>query len=126
MGDKRLSTIERIVHRIEEHIEEWRERDKALKEEAEANRDALWAEAAERERLLAEAIGQETGRGSAEVLAEQERVVFVMHTEEVSRALETFAREGDRLVRVVPGTGRGSHVAAPGVKGTWLVFETSE
>jgi C4-type Zn-finger protein len=55
MGDKRVSTIERIVHRIEEHIEEWRERDKALKGEAEANRDALWAEAAERERLLAEA-----------------------------------------------------------------------
>ena len=126
MGDKRLSTIERIVHRREEHIEKWRERDKALKGEAEANRDALWAEAAERERLLAEAIGEETGRGSAEGLAKQERVVFVMHTEEVSRALETFAREGDRLVRVVPGTGRGSHVAAPGVKGTWLVFETSE
>ena len=126
MGDKRLSTTERIVHRIEEHIEEWRERDNALKGEAEANRDALWAEAAERERLLAEAIGEETGRGSAEGLAKQERVVFVMHTEEVSRALETFAREGDRLVRVVPGTGRGSHVAAPGVKGTWLVFETSE
>ena len=124
MGDKRVSTIERIVHRIEEHIEEWRERDNALKGEAEANRDALWAEAAERERLLAEAIGEETGRDSAEGLAKQERVVFVMHTEEVSRALETFARERDRLVRVVPG--RGSHVAAPGVKGTWLVFETSE
>jgi len=116
MGDKQLSTIERIVHRIEEHIEEWRERDKALKGEAEANRDALWAEAAERERLLAEAIGEETGRGSAEGLAKQERVVFVMHTEEVSRALETFAREGDRLVRVVPG--KGSHVAGPSVKGT--------
>jgi hypothetical protein len=47
-----------------------------------------------------------------------------MHTEEVTQALETFAREGDRLVRVVPG--RGSYVAATGVKGTWLVFETSE
>jgi C4-type Zn-finger protein len=51
MGEQRVSTIERIVHRIEEHIEEWREQDKALKGEAEANRDALWAEAAERERL---------------------------------------------------------------------------
>jgi hypothetical protein len=124
MGEQRVSTIERIVHRIEEHIEEWRGRDKALKEEAEANRNALWAEAAERERLLAEAIGNETAHGSTEELAKQERVVFVMHTEEVTRALETFAREGDRLMRVVPG--RGSHVAATGVKGTWLVFETSK
>ena len=124
MGEQRVSTIERIVHRIEEHIEEWRERDKDLKGEAEANRSALWAEAAERERLFAEAIGEETGKDSTAELAKQERVVFVMHSEEVTRALETFALEQDRLVRVVPG--RGSHGAATGVKGTWLVFETSE
>jgi hypothetical protein len=123
VGERRTSVIERILRRVENRVEEWRERDKALKGETEANRDAMWAEAAERERLLAEAIGEETGRGFAEGLAKQGRVVFVMHSEEATRAVETFARERDRLVRVVPGG--GSHMAATGVKGTWLVFETS-
>ncbi|MEJ7843565.1 MAG: hypothetical protein WKF95_17510 [Rubrobacter sp.] len=125
MGDRRTSVIERILRRIEERVEEWRERDKALKTEADANRDVMWAEAAERERLLAEAMGEEEARrGSAAEIAKQERVVFVMHSEEATRALETFAGERDRLVRVVPGG--GSHVAATGIKGTWLVFEASE
>jgi len=125
MGDRRTSVIERILRRIEERVEEWRERDKALKTEADANRDVMWAEAAERERLLAEAMGEEEARrGSAAEIAKQERVVFVMHSEEATRALETFAGERDRLVRVVPGG--GSHVAATGIRGTWLVFEASE
>jgi len=125
MGDRRTSVIERILRRIEERVEEWRERDKALKTEADANRDVMWAEAAERERLLAEAMGEEEARrGSAAEIAKQERVVFVMHSEGAGRALEAFAGERDRLVRVVPGG--GSHVASTGVKGTWLVFETRE
>ena len=125
MGERRTSVIERILRRVEERVEEWRERDKVFKGEAEASRDVMWAEAVERERLLAEAMGEEEARrGSVEELAKRERVVFVMHSEETTRALEAFASERDRLVRVVPGA--GSHVAATGVKGTWLVFERSE
>jgi hypothetical protein len=116
---------ERIVRGIEDRIEEWRGQDKARHTEAEANRDALWAEAAERERLLAEALGEEeVRRGTVEEIATEQRVVFVMHSEEAARALETFAAEGDRLVKAIPGSG-GSHTAAAGVKGSWLVFEAS-
>jgi hypothetical protein len=126
MGEHRTSRIERIVHRIEEHIEDWRRREAARAAEVEANRDHLWAEAAERERLLAEAMGKEEARrGSIEEIAREQRVVFVMHSEEVARALEEFAGEGERLVKVVPRRG-GSYTAAPGIKGSWLVFETSE
>lgn len=123
MGERRTSVIERILRQVEERVEEWRERDKARKEEVETDRDAMWAEAVERERLLAEAMGEDR-RGSAAEISKQERVVFVMHSEEAGRVLEAFASERDRLVRVVPGG--GSHVAASGVKGAWLVFETTE
>jgi hypothetical protein len=62
MGEHRVSMIERVVNRVEEHIEEWRKRDAALAAEAEANRDQLWAAAAERERMLARVIGEEDAR----------------------------------------------------------------
>lgn len=125
MGERRMSMIERIVRGIEDRIEEWREQDKARHTEAEANRDALWAEAAERERLLAEAMGEEEARReSVEEVAKEQRVVFVMHSEEAARALEAFAGKGDRLVGVMPRRGE-SHTAAAGIKGSWLVFEAS-
>jgi hypothetical protein len=57
MDEKRTSMIERIVQRVEEHIEDWRRRDAARAAEADANRDQLWAAAAERERMLAEVMG---------------------------------------------------------------------
>ncbi len=41
MGEQRASMIERIVQRVEEHIEEWRRRRPACAAEAEANRDQL-------------------------------------------------------------------------------------
>jgi hypothetical protein len=59
MGEQRTSRIERILRRVEEHVEDWRRRDTARHAEADAFRDMLWAEAAERERLLAEAMGEE-------------------------------------------------------------------
>ena len=59
MGEHRTSRIERIVHRIEEHIEDWRRQDAVRYADAEANREHLWGEAAERERLLVEARGEE-------------------------------------------------------------------
>jgi hypothetical protein len=126
MGERRESMIERVVHRVEEHIEEWRKRDAARAAEAEANRDQLWAAAAERERMLAEIIGEEEAqRTSAEEVMKEHKLVFVVHSEEVAQTLEAFAREGDRLVRAIPST-RGSYAEEMGIKGSWLVFEPSE
>jgi chromosome segregation ATPase len=125
MGKHRGSPIERVLHRIEERLEDWREREAALQAEADASRSRLWAEAAERERLLAEAVGaEEARRESIEELTKQHRVVFVMHRTEVEETLQDFVREGDRLVNVVPR--RGGEIMSEGLKGSWLVFESSD
>ncbi len=125
MGERRPSAIERILNRIEEHVEDWRKRDATLRTEADASRSRLWAEAAERERLLAEAVGaEEARRKSIEELTKQNGVVFVLHREELVETLEEFARQGDRLVSVVPR--RGGETISQGLKGSWLVFERSE
>ena len=34
MGEQRTSRLKRILHRVEEHVEDWRKRDAALKAEA--------------------------------------------------------------------------------------------
>jgi hypothetical protein len=122
MGEQRPSAIERMLQRIEEHIEDWRQGDSALQAEADASRSRLWAEAAERERLLAEAVGaEEARRESIEELTKQNRVLFVLHREELVETLEEFARDGDKLVSVVPR--RGGETISEGLKGSWLVFE---
>jgi hypothetical protein len=126
MGERRESMIERVVHRVEEHIENWRKQDAARHAEAEANRDQLWAAAAERERMLAELVGEEEARReSVEEAMKEHGVVFVVHSEEVAQTLETFAQEGDRLVKAIPST-RGSYAKEMGIKGSWLVFEKSK
>jgi hypothetical protein len=125
MSEHHASAIERVLHRIEEHLEDWRKRDAALQAEADASRTRLWAEAAERERLLAEAVGaEESRRESIEELTKQHRVVFVLHRTEVEETLEDFVREGDRLVSVVPR--RGGETISEGLKGSWLVFESPD
>jgi hypothetical protein len=125
MGEHHASAIERVLHRIEEHLEDWRKRDAALQAEADASRSRLWAEAAERERLLAEAVGaEESRRESIEELTKKHRVVFVLHRTEVEETLEDFVREGDRLVSVV--SRRGGETISEGLKGSWLVFESSD
>ncbi len=125
MSEHHTSAIERVLHRIEEHLEDWRKRDAALQAEADASRSRLWAEAAERERLLAEAVGaEESRRESIEELTKQHRVVFVLHRTEVEETLEDFVRAGDRLVSVVPR--RGGETISEGLKGSWLVFESSD
>ena len=125
MGEHRGSPIERILHRIEERLEDWRKREAALQAEADASRSRLWAEAAERERLLAEAVGaEEARRESIEELTKHHRVVFVLHRTEVEETLQDFVREGDRLVSVVPC--RGGKTISEGLKGSWLVFESSD
>src|SRR5919202_1925965 len=109
MGERRPSAIERILHRAE----------------ADASRSRLWAEAAERERLLAAAVGaEEARRESIEELTKQNRVVFVLHREELVETLEDFARQGDKLVSVVPR--RGGETMTQGLKGSWLVFESED
>ncbi|HEX2181189.1 MAG TPA: hypothetical protein VHH10_02815 [Rubrobacteraceae bacterium] len=123
MGEQRTSMIERIVQRVEVHIEEWRRRDATRAAEADANRDQLWAAAAERERMLAEVMGeQEAHRASVEEVMKEHRVAFVIHSEEVAQTLEEFANDKDRLIRVIPST-RGSYAREMGIKGSWLVFE---
>ncbi|HSK83887.1 MAG TPA: hypothetical protein VK902_10900 [Rubrobacter sp.] len=125
MGEHRGSPIERILHRIEERVEDWRKREAALQAEADASRSRLWAEAAERERLLAEAVGaEETRRETIEELTKEHRVVFVLHRTEVEETLQDFVREGHRLVSVVPR--RGGETISEGLKGSWLVFESSD
>jgi alkanesulfonate monooxygenase SsuD/methylene tetrahydromethanopterin reductase-like flavin-dependent oxidoreductase (luciferase family) len=125
MSEHHASAIERVLHRIEEHLEDWRKRDAALQAEANASRSRLWAEAAERERLLAEAVGaEESRRESIEELTKQHRVVFVLHRTEVEETLEDFVRAGDRLVSMVPR--RGGETISEGLKGSWLVFESSD
>ena len=52
----RPNPIESVLRRIEEHVARWREEEQARETEAEADRDELWAQAAERERLLVETI----------------------------------------------------------------------
>jgi hypothetical protein len=126
MVEQRTSMIERIVGRVEEHIEDWRRRDAARAAEADANRDQLWAAAAERERMLAELVSEEEARReSAEEVMKEHRVAFVVHSEEVAQTLEAFVAEKDRLIRVIPST-RGSYAREMGIKGSWLVFEKSD
>jgi hypothetical protein len=126
MGERRTSRIERIVRRVEEHIEEWRERDATRHAEAEANRDELWAAAAERERMLAELVSEEEARReSVEEVMKEHRVAFVVHSEEVAQTLQTFADEKVCLVKAIPST-RGNYAKEMGIKGSWLVFEKSE
>jgi len=45
--------------------------------------------------MLAEVIGEgEAHPASAEEVMEEQRLVFVVHSEEVAQTLETFAEEG--------------------------------
>ena len=124
MGGQRVSTIEKILHRAEDRLEGWRRRDQARQAEAEADRDKLWAEAKEREELLAEAaLEAESHRGSVEALTDRHRFVFVVHSDEETRKLETFASERNRLVEVIPV--KMSPEGDTGIKGSWLVLEAS-
>jgi hypothetical protein len=79
----------------------------------------------ERERHLAKIIGAEAERASSEEIMKEHRLAFVVHSEEVAQTLKTFAGEKDRLIKVIPST-RGSYAKEMGIKGSWLVFETSK
>ncbi len=120
--DKREGFIERVLHRIERHLEEADERMRAREDELEHYRETLWAEAAERERLLVRVVSEEEAREhSLEEVAKKHRVAFVVHSEEAGRALKDLAAGRARLVSVVPGS--GSVERGAGIEGSWLVFE---
>ena len=80
------------------------------------------------QKLLSEAVADgETGRASLGEMTKRHRVVFVLHREDLTGTLETFAGEKDRLVNVVPGKGDyGSGKGIDGIRGSWLVFETPD
>jgi len=119
---EREGFIQRVLHRIERHLEEADERIRAREEELDHYRETLWAEAAERERLLVRVVSEEeTRERSLEEVAKEHRVSFVVHSEEAGRALQELAAGRARLVSVVPGS--GSVERSTGIKGSWLVFE---
>jgi len=73
--DKRESSIERLLHRLEGHIEEERERIRVREEEVQAYRGELWAEAAEREKLLVRVVSEEeTSERSLEEICKEHRM----------------------------------------------------
>ena len=119
---KSESYIERVIHGIENRIEEWREESRARQAAVESNREKLWTEAIEREKMLAETINREETRDqSLEEVTKDQRVVFVLHSEESGSALQEFADANFRLANVVPGHS-GDREA--GIRGSsWLVFE---
>jgi hypothetical protein len=121
MAEHCVSVIEGMVHKVEDRIAEWRRHEAALESEAAANRSRLWAEAAERQRLVAATIGhEETRRGAPARETAEHELVFVVASDAFADALEHFSPERDRLVRVMPaGEGGG----ATGLRGSWLVFE---
>ena len=121
----RQSFVERVLHGIESRVEEWRGESRARQVEVESNRERLWTEAAEREKLLAETINREETRDqSLEEVTKDQRVVFVLHSEESAHALEEFANNSLRLVNVVPGHSGNEET---GIRGSsWLVFEQAE
>jgi hypothetical protein len=120
---QRTRMVEGILHRIEDRTKEWREQGMLHKSEAAAQRERLWAEAPEREKLLAEAVAEKIHRDSVEEVARRHRAVFVIHSGEVSRALEAFTAEKACLKQVVRG--RGDYGEA-GMKGSWLMFDRPE
>ena len=85
MGERRIPMIEGFLHRIEDRVEEWREQDRVRKAELASHREKPWAEAAERQKLLAEAVAdEETERASPGEMTKRHRVVFVLHREDLT------------------------------------------
>jgi hypothetical protein len=121
MVEHHVSLIEGIVHGVEDRIAEWRRQDAARKAEADADRDELWAEAAERERLLDATMEREqVRRGAPQSATGGHQVVFVVASDAFADKLQHFSPERDQLVRVIPARESGG---GTGLRGSWLVFE---
>jgi hypothetical protein len=121
MGEHHVSVIEGLVQRVEDRVAEWRRHAAALKAEADASREELWAEATERERLLAATMNQEKGHlTSPEGDTATHQVVFVVASDAFADALQNFSPQRDRLLSVVPAREGGGGM---GLRGSWLVLE---
>lgn len=113
--------MEKLLHRVEENVEEFREEKRDRQDRAEADRDELWAEAAERERFLAQEIKHEEDLGGSGKEPDLEhKAVFAFHSEASEETLELLSRKQARIVGVVKG--HGSY-GGSGVKGSWITFE---
>ena len=120
---ERENLLEKLLYRVEENIEESREAAQARQVEVEADRDELWEEAAERERLLAQEIEHEEDRGEpGEEPKRDHEAVFIFHSEETERTLEELADKQARIVSVVKGCGSYGDAR---VKGSWITFQES-
>lgn len=126
MGERSEGAIQRVLKKVEDRVEEWREKDSARKTQAEAGREQSWQEAAERERLLAEEMREEESREDSPMGASGQRqsVAYVVHSKEMGRTIKEFANGRQRLVDVMPG--KGDYSAEADVEGSWLVFEEDE
>lgn len=122
MSDQRESAMERIVHRVEGRLAEWRRQKQDRLESVESQRSELFEEAAERERRLAEAIRQEEEQPVKEE-AERHEFAFVVHSRETGEALRKFSDGEARLVGVVAG--QEGEVADSGLEGSWLILDPS-
>jgi hypothetical protein len=119
----RRNPIEGVLRGIEERLAApWREEQQAREVEAEAHRDRLWAEAAERERLLVETVGAEESRrrSAGEICRDREGCVrHPLPGDQggpggAQRRRGSF-RSGDR--------GRERLHGGRGLEGSWLIFE---
>jgi len=100
-------------------MEERRRQTQTRFEDAKALRDE---EAAERQRRLAEAVGQEEERSVREE-AERHELAFVLHSREAGETLRRFSDEGTRMVGVGPG--RAGEVADTGLEGSSAMARTA-
>ena len=120
----RHTPVEKLVQRVEGHVEDWRKQDAARRVEAEAGRDRWWAEAREREKRLAETVSRdEEEEHPMEEATKKHGVAFVVHTGGAGQALDEFAAGRARLVEVV--SGHRDYEEMPGFTGSWLIFEDS-
>lgn len=127
MGNGRSGgVVGKILERVEDRVEDWREQDTARKVKAEQDRDQRWEEATERERILAEEMKEQESQEAPPVgsSGQRQRITYVLHSKEMGQTLQEFAEDRQRLVNVVAG--RGDFPGEADVEGSWLVFEEDE
>jgi len=118
----RLNPIESVLRKIEERLALWREERQAREVEVDADRNRLWTEATERERLLAETVeGEESRRRSVGEICRDRKAVFVVHSREAKEALEGLSEERVRFVWALPA--ESASTGEVGLEGSWLMFE---
>lgn len=123
MGNQNTNSIERILQRVEEHMETWRG-GSPLRQRATGDEDnELTQETTERERKLVEETSGLRTEPSEALTPEPEHhreVAFVVYSDGFASVIENFRPGHDRIASVVPARQSGGGM---GVKGAWLVIE---